>query len=122
MTFSLPYALVVSDGVTMRTVHPAALGRHRPAIEAALADVMAGPKSPPPTAEDPRGSYLPLAAAPAASTRREPPKLDTIQTQGEIARAQGYTGDACTGCGGFTMRRNGTCLLCTSCGTTTGCS
>jgi formate hydrogenlyase subunit 6/NADH:ubiquinone oxidoreductase subunit I len=33
-----------------------------------------------------------------------------------------YTGDACTGCGNFMMRRAGTCLLCDVCGTTTGCS
>lgn len=38
------------------------------------------------------------------------------------AREQGYTGDACPACGGFKMVRNGSCLLCTDCGTTTGCS
>jgi hypothetical protein len=39
------------------------------------------------------------------------------------ARMQnGYTGDACTACGNFNMRRSGTCLLCDVCGTTTGCS
>jgi ribonucleoside-diphosphate reductase alpha chain len=36
--------------------------------------------------------------------------------------AQGYTGDACTSCGSFTLRRNGTCLVCATCGETTGCS
>lgn len=33
-----------------------------------------------------------------------------------------YTGDICPECGHSTMIRNGTCLLCVSCGTTTGCS
>ena len=34
----------------------------------------------------------------------------------------GYTGEACTQCGNFTLRRNGTCLMCDTCGATTGCS
>jgi hypothetical protein len=38
------------------------------------------------------------------------------------ARARGYEGDACVTCGNFTMIRNGTCLRCDSCGSTTGCS
>jgi ribonucleoside-diphosphate reductase alpha chain len=40
----------------------------------------------------------------------------------EIARLKGYEGDPCTDCGQFTMVRNGTCLKCITCGTTTGCS
>ena len=40
----------------------------------------------------------------------------------EIARLKGYEGDACGDCGQFTMVRNGTCLKCITCGTTTGCS
>jgi ribonucleoside-diphosphate reductase alpha chain len=38
------------------------------------------------------------------------------------ARLKGYEGDACTECGNFTMVRNGTCLKCDTCGTTSGCS
>ncbi len=33
-----------------------------------------------------------------------------------------YTGDICPECGQATMARNGTCLVCMSCGSTTGCS
>ena len=40
----------------------------------------------------------------------------------EIARMKGYEGDPCGECGQFTMVRNGTCLKCITCGTTTGCS
>jgi ribonucleoside-diphosphate reductase alpha chain len=40
----------------------------------------------------------------------------------ELARLKGYEGDACLDCGQFTMVRNGTCLKCITCGTTTGCS
>jgi ribonucleoside-diphosphate reductase alpha chain len=39
-----------------------------------------------------------------------------------IAKQSGYTGDQCSGCGNFTMVRNGTCLKCETCGETTGCS
>ena len=38
------------------------------------------------------------------------------------AQMKGYTGDQCTECNNFTMVRNGTCLKCDTCGTTTGCS
>ena len=40
----------------------------------------------------------------------------------ETARAQGYEGDPCPECGHFTLVRNGTCLKCETCGSTTGCS
>jgi ribonucleoside-diphosphate reductase alpha chain len=39
-----------------------------------------------------------------------------------VAKAKGYEGDACTECGNFTLVRNGTCMKCDSCGTTSGCS
>ncbi|MEX0593302.1 MAG: vitamin B12-dependent ribonucleotide reductase [Balneolaceae bacterium] len=44
--------------------------------------------------------------------------------QGDYDRAKqmGYTGDSCTECGSMTMIRNGTCLKCITCGSTTGCS
>jgi ribonucleoside-diphosphate reductase alpha chain len=38
------------------------------------------------------------------------------------AKLKGFEGDACPECGNFTMVRNGTCLKCTTCGGTTGCS
>jgi ribonucleoside-diphosphate reductase alpha chain len=38
------------------------------------------------------------------------------------AKLRGFEGDACPECGNFTMVRNGTCLKCTTCGGTTGCS
>jgi ribonucleotide reductase alpha subunit len=38
------------------------------------------------------------------------------------SRIKGYTGEACSECGNFTLTRNGTCLKCETCGATTGCS
>jgi len=38
------------------------------------------------------------------------------------ARMKGYEGDACGECGNFTLLRNGTCMKCDTCGSTSGCS
>lgn len=38
------------------------------------------------------------------------------------ARQKGYTGDICQECQSMTMVRNGTCLKCMTCGSTSGCS
>jgi hypothetical protein len=38
------------------------------------------------------------------------------------AISKGFTGDICVECQSMTMVRNGTCLKCTTCGSTTGCS
>ncbi|MCA9515616.1 MAG: vitamin B12-dependent ribonucleotide reductase, partial [Myxococcales bacterium] len=39
-----------------------------------------------------------------------------------VARMKGMEGDACSECGHMTLVRNGTCLKCLTCGSTTGCS
>jgi hypothetical protein len=38
----------------------------------------------------------------------------------ERAREAGYSGDACGSCGSFEMIRDGKCLTCRSCGSTSG--
>ncbi|MFW0778001.1 MAG: vitamin B12-dependent ribonucleotide reductase [Rickettsiales bacterium] len=38
------------------------------------------------------------------------------------AKAKGYEGDPCGDCGMFTLVRNGTCMKCDTCGSTSGCS
>jgi ribonucleoside-diphosphate reductase alpha chain len=38
------------------------------------------------------------------------------------AKARGYEGEMCAECGNFTLVRNGTCMKCDTCGSTTGCS
>ena len=49
---------------------------------------------------------------------------ETQQVSDQITKAkmQGYEGDPCNECGNFTLVRNGTCLKCNTCGSTTGCS
>jgi ribonucleoside-diphosphate reductase alpha chain len=48
-------------------------------------------------------------------------KLENLERIKE-AKMKGFTGDICQSCGSFTMVRNGTCLKCTACGETSGCS
>ena len=38
------------------------------------------------------------------------------------AKLRGYEGTSCSECHNFTMVRNGTCLKCDTCGSTSGCS
>ncbi len=38
------------------------------------------------------------------------------------AKRAGYTGESCSSCGSIRVRRNGTCVVCDDCGTTSGCS
>ena len=46
----------------------------------------------------------------------------TAESLRNEARIKGYEGEACGDCGNFTLVRNGTCLKCDTCGSTSGCS
>jgi ribonucleoside-diphosphate reductase alpha chain len=41
---------------------------------------------------------------------------------GSYAKSLGYTGEQCSNCSSIRVKRNGSCLLCEDCGTTSGCS
>src|SRR5262249_6721635 len=95
----------------------------RPAIaEAAPAPaIRARPAAPAARAEPVKAdiTYRPAGSHAAdASASAEPAREDRIAA----ARLRGYQGDACRECGNFTLVRNGTCLKCDTCGSTTGCS
>lgn len=49
-------------------------------------------------------------------------KINDSDSDYDRAKQLGYTGDSCPECGSMTMIRNGTCLKCMTCGSTTGCS
>ena len=49
-------------------------------------------------------------------------EVDTRLERVREARMKGYEGDSCGECGNFTLVRNGTCLKCATCGSTSGCS
>ncbi len=51
-----------------------------------------------------------------------PSLLSGPRETARTARQKGYEGDPCPVCGHLTLVRNGTCLKCETCGSTTGCS
>ena len=51
-----------------------------------------------------------------------PTPVADVNTQRAQARMKGYEGESCPECANFTLVRNGTCLKCDTCGSTTGCS
>jgi len=70
----------------------------------------------------PGSTYGDEPAIPVRSAAGSTPPRD-VRIQAVLdARAQGYEGDACDECGALTMVRNGSCLKCVSCGSTSGCS
>ena len=68
----------------------------------------------------------PATASVATATATTAPAAGAAKTsvsdQIQQARMQGYEGEACTECQNFTLVRNGTCMKCNTCGSTTGCS
>jgi ribonucleoside-diphosphate reductase alpha chain len=64
-----------------------------------------------------------MAITPAASIQSD--VASVVKTESALrteARIKGYEGEACGDCGNFTLVRNGTCLKCDTCGSTSGCS
>ena len=62
-----------------------------------------------------------LAEAPAPMAYEASKPVNAMDQRAE-ARMKGYEGDSCSECGNYTMVRNGTCLKCDTCGSTSGCS
>ncbi len=64
-------------------------------------------------------------AAEEATARLETKSTSTVRSkedQRKEAKLRGYEGDSCSECFNFTLVRNGTCMKCDTCGSTTGCS
>ncbi len=70
---------------------------------------------------------MPLFSAGALAVSTETIEIATLAADPRLekireARMKGYEGDSCGDCGNFTLVRNGTCLKCDTCGSTSGCS
>jgi ribonucleotide reductase alpha subunit len=76
------------------------------------------PASPGPHAAVP----VAVAAGAASSGAMQRGSAQPIHERAREAVLKGYSGDACGTCGQFMLVRNGTCLKCDSCGSTSGCS
>ena len=63
------------------------------------------------------------ARAPAVAVSEDVmDRVDAKLARIREARIKGYEGESCPECQNFTLVRNGTCLKCETCGSTTGCS
>ena len=71
---------------------------------------------------DSAGQMQQAEAAVAPPVVKAPPRQNGKAKKVEAAKLKGYTGDICESCGSLTMVRNGTCLKCITCGSTSGCS
>ena len=69
--------------------------------------------------DDPKGTH---ETRTPETGQAETGKSASLADQRHAAVAAGYSGDACTSCQNFTLKRSGTCLVCETCGSTTGCS
>lgn len=61
-------------------------------------------------------------SATITETLVESSTVDVRMERVREARMKGYEGDSCGECGNFTLVRNGTCMKCDTCGSTSGCS
>ena len=74
-------------------------------------------------APSPAGPLLGVVTVQRAPQAGGTPGRKDIRIQAVLdAKARGYEGDSCDECGAMTMVRNGSCLKCVSCGSTSGCS
>ena len=90
-----------------------ALASHGATATALKAELVEPQLSPTEKLEAQAWSKAGTAAATAAPTKAE---------RRAEAKAKGYEGEMCSECGNFTLVRNGTCMKCDTCGSTTGCS
>ncbi len=96
--------LLVLDGGADRATEARSLGAATPPHQA-----MATTQ----TMEATLGASVTAMAVPASDQRAD----SSLE-----AKLKGYEGDSCSECGNFTLLRNGTCLKCVTCGSTSGCS
>jgi ribonucleoside-diphosphate reductase alpha chain len=109
-----PAARAVEERLHPQSAHLKLTTQTPPAPAQPQASVAAPTSAPATMPKFPGGESAVLgSAATATLTRNE---------RQRIAVQKGYSGDACGECGQFTLVRNGTCLKCDTCGTTSGCS
>jgi ribonucleoside-diphosphate reductase alpha chain len=71
--------------------------------------------------DKPKANNYSLASHEQKSTKQNG-NGNSLNAKVRQAIEKGYTGDICTECQSMTMVRNGTCLKCMTCGSTSGCS
>ena len=101
-------AHVPAEEITTRDLRPTPTGE----VIETVAKTVITPTPAPATVEE----------ATAKAAKVEEKAVSSYESDYEKAKQLGYTGDACPECGSMTMVRNGTCMKCITCGSTSGCS
>ena len=92
-------------------------------IDLLIAENVTVQKEPPVTAEEQTPQIINISDISTNNTQTTSTATATITKDDvAIAKSRGFEGDPCDECGQMMMVRNGTCLKCVACGTTTGCS
>ncbi|SHG66535.1 ribonucleoside-diphosphate reductase class II [Cognatiyoonia sediminum] len=74
------------------------------------------------TGSDPVGALQTLVPEVTETAMPSGTITSTGMSARDKAKMQGYEGDPCGECGNYTLVRNGTCMKCNTCGSTSGCS
>jgi len=115
--------LKVVEGTAGRGPSGASNVTNPQSVTSAITSIFGATALKPDTAIEPR-PLVTTIAAPALATAERVDLTPGTSKGAKIAEARmkGYEGESCTECGNFTMVRNGTCLKCETCGSTSGCS
>ena len=113
---------VASSGASVTALKPAALAevREEPAAFKRDYEERAKELAEEVARDEEREGTADMFTDTAAQEAAEAKQLEAARRQQAVM--QGYTGDMCSECANFTMVRNGTCLKCDTCGSTSGCS
>jgi ribonucleoside-diphosphate reductase alpha chain len=75
------------------------------------------------TQENPERALKPVGISGTPQPLKHPQtQASSAQSAAMLGRKAGYTGQSCSSCSSMRVRRNGTCIVCDDCGTTSGCS
>jgi ribonucleoside-diphosphate reductase alpha chain len=105
-------AHVPANQIETRNLRPTDASKAETSQPEATVDAVAKQPEPAPTTAD----------SGEAGAQQKAVRSDSYESEYDKAKQMGYTGEACPECGSMTMVRNGTCMKCITCGSTTGCS
>jgi ribonucleoside-diphosphate reductase alpha chain len=108
-------------GSTAASPSPLAAEARGAGTASAKLSSVGGPQTATALREEPAQKLSPAERLESLPWAKADAKAHVAEQRAE-ARAKGYEGEACPECFNFTLVRNGTCMKCDTCGSTTGCS
>jgi ribonucleoside-diphosphate reductase alpha chain len=129
------HMMLVHGGATTHALHEEVVDAPRTAVNDARTVATGGTGTSLDLSEIRAGIEASLASVSGSPVRTQVATLEKALSAGREAggravraarmaeaRLKGFEGDSCGSCGNFTLVRNGTCMKCTTCGSTSGCS